>query len=66
MGLKTIRSHCKTCGQKRPFQKEGLSSGLHVILTLLTVGGWLLVVIPLWILNMFKPFRCTFCGRGRL
>jgi hypothetical protein len=63
--MKTIRRHCGTCGQPRPFTKDGVNHILHVILSLLTVGGWLLVWILLIIVNALQPYRCTQCGQAK-
>jgi len=67
MATSTIRRNCKTCGQQRPFTKEKVNHVLHLILSVCTVGLWAGIVwLPLMILNMFKSWRCTFCGEGKI
>jgi len=66
MGKITTRRHCKTCGQKRLFEKEKQNNLLHLILSLVTVGIWLPVWILIAVLGAFKPYRCTVCGESKL
>jgi hypothetical protein len=61
----TTRKTCKTCGQKRMFEKEKQNNTLHLILTLLTLGCWLPVWFLIAIAGAFKPYRCTVCGEAR-
>ena len=62
----TTRHRCKTCEQKRPFEKSGPSHILHLILALVTAGIWLPVWVLLCVFNSLKPYRCRFCGESRL
>ena len=66
MAIVSTRKFCKDCGQNKLFEKQGPSHILHLILSVITVGLW----IPIWILcvvlNAFRPYRCTNCGKGAL
>lgn len=64
MSVHTIRRTCSTCGQKRPFQKQGVNHVLHLILTIITVGVWVVVWILLALMNGFTPYRCSVCGKA--
>ncbi len=66
MSTITTRRHCKTCDQKRLFEKEKQNNVLHLILSVITIGMWLPVWILIAVLGAFKPFRCTVCGEGKL
>jgi len=60
------RYFCKTCQQERLFAKEGPSHLLHLVLTVLTAGGWLVFWLILAIANMLVPFRCQNCGESKV
>ncbi len=62
MATSIIQRHCKTCQQKRPFERPCLSHLLHLILTLMTGGAWLIIWIFLGIGQIFTAYRCRFCG----
>lgn len=64
MAVSKIRRFCKDCNQNRLFEKQKPNHILHLILTVLTVGVWFLIWIPLIIISMFKPFRCGDCGKA--
>jgi hypothetical protein len=49
----TTRRKCRTCGQRRLFEREKQNNVLHLLLTLITFGA-------------VKPYRCTVCGESRL
>ena len=66
MSKTTICRQCKTCGQSRPFSKQRVSHILHAFLSLITGGLWVFIWIMLGVLNVFTPFRCEFCGKGKL
>lgn len=65
MATSIIQRHCKTCQQKRPFERTGLNHLLHLLLTLVTAGLWLIIWIVLGIFNCFTPYRCRFCGGSK-
>ena len=60
------RAYCSDCKAKRLFEKQGTNNILHLILSLVTAGGWLVVWLFCGLANAFKPFRCTVCGKGIL
>lgn len=66
MGQSTIRRNCTFCNQPRPFTKQAPSHILHLILSVVTVGIWIPVWILMVVLNAFKPYRCTTCGKATL
>lgn len=55
--------HCRTCGRPTLHAcSPSMSDGFGCIITLLTGGLFLLLWLPLIILDMFKPWRCQTCG----
>lgn len=66
MGMTVARRFCTHCGDYRPFEKHGLNWVLHVILSVLTLGLWILVVVVLLIIQAFVPMRCRECGKAKL
>lgn len=66
MALCSIRANCKTCGGPHRFQKEGVNNVLHLLLSIITFGAWIVVWILSAIWNAcFVPFRCTDCGEPK-
>ncbi len=57
-----MRSYCTSCDHSRPFQKQGASNILHLLLSIVTAGLWL----PIWLLcglsAVLKPYHCPQCG----
>lgn len=58
---------CKQCGQKTLHMKQSMSTGMGLLLTVITAGLFLLLWIPYLVFVLpFRPFRCQICGSGRL
>jgi RNA polymerase subunit RPABC4/transcription elongation factor Spt4 len=59
-GQKQKSAFCPTCGRQRLFVAPTPSHLLHLVLTLITFGIWLIV----WLLIGAKtgPYRCSVCG----
>lgn len=64
--MKVRRRFCGTCQGFKRFEKERVNHLLHLILTFVTVGCWLLVWLTLVVLNWLKPYRCQSCGGAKL
>ena len=64
MGEVTSRRHCHSCGQFRLFQKQRINHVLHLLLTVLSGGLWVVVWLVLGIRNLDAPFVCPICGEG--
>ena len=61
------RRYCRECGQKTLHVKEQMSTGMGLLLTIITAGTFLVLWIPYMMLVLpFRPFRCQACGQGRL
>ncbi len=58
----TIQGYCQYCKQKRPFDKEGVSHILHLLLTIFTCGLWIIMWIFIVIMNELANYRCRECG----
>jgi hypothetical protein len=59
---KTSSAYCPTCGKQTLHAKEGISNLLHLVLTILTAGLWLLVWIFLAVKSGASRMRCQTCG----
>lgn len=59
-GQKQKGAWCGVCGQQRLFVAPTPSHLLHLVLTIITAGIWLIV----WLIIGGKtgPYRCTVCG----
>ena len=53
------RAYCKVCRDYRPCEWDRHSHGLHLMLSLLTLGLW----VPVWLLIALSgKRRCRECG----
>lgn len=64
MGVRVIRRFCSNCGQTRPFEKQGVNHVLHLILSLLTLGVWVVVWMMAGVCNTLSLYRCRECAKG--
>ncbi len=62
MATSQTRMWCKTCGGYRLATKACPSHLLHLVLSVLTCGLWLLVWGVVFVVNAFRPYRCISCG----
>lgn len=54
-------AYCPTCGERRMFEAKRPSGCLHLTLTVLTLGAWLLLW-PLLYGRAGTRYHCTVCG----
>lgn len=66
MSIKTSIKFCPCCGQHRMFQKNIPNHLVHALLTLATMGAWMLVWAPLILKANWTKSRCMECGKGKL
>ena len=63
MGQVENTGWCSACNQQRLMRRQGTNHVLHLILTVLTLGVWLLVWIFVALSNKTSaPWRCSVCG----
>lgn len=60
MSVQVSNKFCKVCGKNVKITRNGRNHILHLLLTLITAGLWLLVWIPLLLTS--EPWRCNECG----
>ena len=60
MGLRQSQFYCPRCGEARLFQREGTNHVLHLLLSVVTGGLWLVVWVVCGLSS--KPWRCIACG----
>lgn len=60
MGNDVKGGFCKQCNAPRPVFRKGTNHILHLLLTILTAGLWLLVWIGVAV--KFGGWRCQQCG----
>ena len=60
MGIQTAQRLCRTCDKLVLAQRQTPNHVLHLLLTLITAGLWLIV----WLFLSIKgsPWRCPNCG----
>jgi hypothetical protein len=56
---------CASCQTMRLGEKEGINHVLHLLLSIVTCGVWLIVWLLLALANSMSPFRCTQCGQAK-
>ena len=58
------RKYCKECDQNIMAERKGTNHVLHLILSLITAGGWLII----WLLASIKfgGWWCPQCGGRKL
>ncbi len=66
MGVVQTTRYCSACGKNTLHVKHNFGTGWVCLLTLLTSGLFLLIWIPIIIVQAMKPLRCQACGKGRL
>lgn len=61
MSVEYSTGFCKNCGKKKKLVRKGTNHILHLILSIITCGFWIII----WILaSIFKDhWRCDTCGR---
>jgi hypothetical protein len=62
MSTKQASKFCDVCEQQSLFQKPRINHVLHLILSIVTFGLWLVVWAILGLVNSAKPVRCVHCG----
>jgi len=63
MGSPQGSRFCPTCGRQTMHQRHVMiSDGIGCLLTLITAGLFLLIWIPLAVMDSFQPWRCQQCG----
>jgi hypothetical protein len=55
------QSYCPACGEETPHQRGGVDNLTHGMLSIVTMGLWMLVWLPKAIRS--AKWRCTRCGR---
>ena len=57
---------CRTCGQPRPFEWQSPAHALHVVMSIITGGLWLLVWLMDIVFSSGRPVFCRTCGEKRM
>lgn len=60
--MKVTQRYCDCCAAQRPFEKPSINHVLHLFLSVLTSGVWILVWIILASSAESKLSRCRSCG----
>jgi len=60
MGIEQSAAYCKTCQKQVLIQRTSANHILHLVLSLITFGVWL--VIWFLVATDKKPWRCVHCG----
>lgn len=62
MGIKTARRYCPNDGKYVLAQMQTPNHILHLLLTLLTLGGWIVVWLIIAVVRSLNGYRCPECG----
>ncbi len=57
-----IRAYCRRCKHDQVFVRNELNNWLHLFLTIVTLGLWLVSWLAILIGHFFRPWRCKHCG----
>ena len=55
-------AHCRVCGERRKFVKEGASHTAHLVASKLTMGLWLPGYAVAGGMSAARKYRCDTCG----
>ena len=60
MAVQEATGYCKNCNRQVMIRREGTNHVLHLILSIVTFGFWIVI----WIFSSIKigGWRCTMCG----
>jgi hypothetical protein len=61
MGLQYKGGFCKTCDAPRKLERKGANHILHLLLSVITFGWWL-IIWALLSLPSIGGWRCSMCG----
>ena len=64
MGTQVAEGFCPCCGRQVLLHRQGPNHLLHLVLSIVTGGVWLIVWAALaWSAGVWpEPWRCTVCG----
>lgn len=64
MGLEYKSGFCEQCGQQRKVERQQTNHILHLILSVITAGIWVII----WLLTSIKigGWRCSECGSTKV
>ena len=62
MTRERIRGFCPRCGHDQLFTRHKTHHGVHLFLTIVTLGLWLVSWVSIFIGNQIRPWRCQQCG----
>lgn len=62
MGTDGVMAFCTSCKCERPFRKHPVNHLLHLLITVLTGGFWLVPWLAIYVDREFRPWRCKVCG----
>ena len=57
-----IRGYCPRCGHDQLFEKNHIHHGVHLFLTVITLGLWLVSWVSIAFYHKLRPWRCQQCG----
>jgi len=62
MTKERIRGYCPRCGHEQLFTRNKIHHGVHLFLTIITLGLWVVSWVAISIGNQIRPWRCQQCG----
>jgi hypothetical protein len=60
-----VQSHCATCGTLMPHNAVTTNHILHLLMSVFTIGIWVVVWLVVTVKNADAPITCAKCGTKR-
>jgi len=57
-----VRAHCPRCRHEQLFIRATINHPMHLVLSVLTAGLWLVSWVAVCIGKVMRPWRCEHCG----
>jgi len=65
MPIHQTSRYCRRCGKYCLHQKSTFSGIAGLVLTFLTLGSFLIIWVPLMLIQGLAPYRCQMCGKAK-
>lgn len=59
---KSTLGYCSKCGHHQLFENNQINHHVHLVLSIVTCGLWLVSWVSIFIGHQIRPWRCQQCG----
>jgi hypothetical protein len=60
--MSVTRAYCTRCRHRQTFVRAEVRHGIHLLLSVLTLGFWLISWAAICVASRLRPWRCEHCG----